>query len=466
MISRHSPLMYFFFPAIAMLLGWGLRGTIGGGPIGALIPGAMVALTLCLLLNRGPSTGFIICLGALGIGIGGHQTYGQTIGLSRVNETYWWGSLGMAVKGAVWGLAGGAVLGLAFVRDKFTNRQIMFAMLAMVAATFVGWAYLDAPRHANFYFSDPVKPRAEIWAGLLLGAVALLSALSVSGDSKVPLRFALWGLLFGGLGFGLGGQLIALGGRLESKLAEDSFWIGFSWWKGMEFSFGFLLGGGLGLAAYFSRDELAEPATSYPELVPKQAPLLPALFMAMILVLTVHRLHFTVPVLFIMVIELAVLTGLVLYSNFFGWHIAITLTTWSFGLDLMRAIGRLLRDEKPVVLSKKLAIFNVFREDPSLTFGEHLLVWWVIVLAITVGTAFAVSANYHAKHTSKKAMLILLTWTSTLVGFLKVSEQSGWDYQKNTYFVCGLFLVSAVLTTVIAASIPEPDDGHDVVESA
>ncbi len=45
---------YLLFPAIAMLLGWGLRGYIGGGPFGAMIPGAMVALAISMLLGFKP----------------------------------------------------------------------------------------------------------------------------------------------------------------------------------------------------------------------------------------------------------------------------------------------------------------------------------------------------------------------------------------------------------------------------
>ncbi len=429
MNSKHSLGVYFFFPAITMLLGWGLRGTIGGGPIGALIPGAMVALALCLLLGRRESAGLIVCLGALGIGMGGHVTYGQTIGLSRFDDTYWWGSLGMATKGAVWGLMGGGILGLAFVRDKFTNRQIMFAMIAMVAGCYVGWAYIDVPRHSYFYFSDPEKPRAEIWAGLLLGAIAFLSALAASSDNKIPLRFAMWGLLFGGLGFGLGGQLIAMGVRLDQPLKS------FSWWKGMEFSFGFLLGGGLGLAAYVNRHELGEPTIKHPELVTKDSPFLPALFMAAILVLTVHRLHFTVPVLFIMAIECAVLTGLVLYSNFFGWQIGVTLTTYSFGLDLIRA---------------------VCYESKTVQFSEEIRVWWVLVIVMSLGTAVAVALNFRKQLPAVKPILLLLTWTGVFVGMMKMYLLSHPNFDKNYFFVSGTFLVSAILTSVLALMIPEP----------
>jgi hypothetical protein len=42
-----------------MLLGWGLRGYIGGDPDGALIPGVLVALSLCLLLGYKIETGLL-----------------------------------------------------------------------------------------------------------------------------------------------------------------------------------------------------------------------------------------------------------------------------------------------------------------------------------------------------------------------------------------------------------------------
>ena len=45
--------------AIAMSLGWGLRGSIGGGSLGAMIPGAMIGLVLCLLLNRHSDAGIL-----------------------------------------------------------------------------------------------------------------------------------------------------------------------------------------------------------------------------------------------------------------------------------------------------------------------------------------------------------------------------------------------------------------------
>ena len=48
---NHSLASWILAPAVVMSLGWGLRGYIGGGPFGAMIPGALVALLLCQYLR-------------------------------------------------------------------------------------------------------------------------------------------------------------------------------------------------------------------------------------------------------------------------------------------------------------------------------------------------------------------------------------------------------------------------------
>jgi len=79
-----------------------LRGYIGGGPLGAMIPGAMIGLALCLLLGREKEAGIITVFAAIGIGFGGQETYGQTVGLSVKPETFSWGITGFFLKGGIW----------------------------------------------------------------------------------------------------------------------------------------------------------------------------------------------------------------------------------------------------------------------------------------------------------------------------------------------------------------------------
>ena len=67
--------MRILWPACAMSLGWGWRGYIGGGPYGAMIPGAMVALVLGRLAGLGRAqTALVASFAAVGVGFGGEMT--------------------------------------------------------------------------------------------------------------------------------------------------------------------------------------------------------------------------------------------------------------------------------------------------------------------------------------------------------------------------------------------------------
>jgi hypothetical protein len=237
-----TPAQFLLLPAIAMCLGWGLRGFIGGGPFGAMIPGAMVTLMLCRLLRiDGARAAVAAAFGAVGVGFGGEMTYGQTVGYAMNPATMWWGIGGLALKGAIWGLLGGMMIGAALLPRPPARADTIGLAAVLVSATAIGWKLVNQPK--LIYFSNPVdRPREEVWFGFLLAGVAALSYMAVRGVWRVPARFALYGLFGGGLGFGLGG-LIQHWGR------NYSGWPTVDWWKAMEFSFGFLFGAALAMAA-------------------------------------------------------------------------------------------------------------------------------------------------------------------------------------------------------------------------
>lgn len=248
--EKYSKSMYIFFPALAMMLGWGLRGHIGGGPYGAMIPGAMVALCISLLLEL-PVTGTSVLLvfGVTAIGLGGEMTYGQTLGFLRNSDTVWWGTAGTTLKGAMWGLTGGAILSLGFVFKITQKKIIITAFLLLILGMFIGFKLINDPM--LLYFSDPVNPRAESWAALLFGAVLFLIYLKIkipASGFKIISRFAFLGLIGGGFGFGLGGLWMVLGSHLPDVIFN-------SWWKAMEFTFGFLFGAFLGYATWLTRTD-------------------------------------------------------------------------------------------------------------------------------------------------------------------------------------------------------------------
>ena len=370
--------LWFALPSMAMSLGWGLRGYIGGGPLGAMIPGAMVALVLAALLRQSRHAAWLAASGALGIGLGGQMTYGQTVGLSLRPETFWWAMLGFALKGGAWGLAGGAIFGAALLRDRpgYSARRFLAALAAMVAATWSGWYFIHAPKLAYFFFSDPFnKPREEIWAGLILGALAFL-ILTVRGPHRgIVWRFTVWPCLAGAAGFPLGAALQVWGRRLEKYGWVD-------WWKGMEFTFGVLLGLGFGIAAWRSRAGLAqEPA---PPVSPPSSGAR-SLLTGAAAAATVIGIEYLVPLRFNFSLAASLALGAALWSPPHARHFALTVTVTAFVLDLV--------DNKPALAGAA---------------------GWAVVLA-----AAAAPAAWARRERPAQTMLAFLMWSAVGVSLLK-----------------------------------------------
>jgi hypothetical protein len=273
---------WLLLPAVTVSLGWGLRGYIGGGPFGAMIPGALLAVVLCQLLGyRALSAAWVAAFAAIGIGFGGEMTYGQTLGLFRNGDTFWWGLAGTTIKGAVWGLLGGAILGLGFTVQRLSRLQLRLLFAALLAGVMVGIHLINVPR--LIYFSDPVRPRDESWAGFLLGGLAVLACLRGCDATSFSIasRFGLSGALGGAVGFGGGSLLLAA----QFHVPPDWRWL--PYWKLMEFAFGLLLGAALGDCAFRLRQRLAalEPAIAISPQETSQGHRFRSCFLAGVLVL-------------------------------------------------------------------------------------------------------------------------------------------------------------------------------------
>ncbi|MFZ5926074.1 MAG: hypothetical protein ACOYX1_01380 [Acidobacteriota bacterium] len=316
--------LWLALPALAMSLGWGLRGFIGGGPLGAMIPGAMIGLAAAALLRQERQAAWLAACGAVGFGLGGQMTYGQTVGLSLQPETFWWAMLGFALKGGAWGLGGGAVLGAGLLRgrDGWHDRRFLWGLAGMLAATWAGWRLVNAPKLV--YFSDPLnKPREEVWAGLLAGVLVFLICAAHGPLLRVAWRFALWAGAGGALGFPLGAALQVWGRGLEG-------WRWLDWWKGMEFTLGALLGLGVGIAAWQSRRELAGEPEEPPE---GEAPLAGSLLLAAAVVVVCIGIDYRVPLRFNYSLGAAVVLAAALRSWLIAKHAAVTTTVTAFFLD-------------------------------------------------------------------------------------------------------------------------------------
>lgn len=437
--EKYSKWMFILFPAIAMMLGWGLRGHIGGGPFGAMIPGAMVTLAICLLLELPATiTSIIVVFGVVGIGLGGEMTYGQTLGFLRNPETVWWGILATTIKGAVWGVLGGAIISIGFIFKNLSKKTIIISLLIMMAGMLLGFKLVNQPM--LIYFSDPVKPRHESWAALMFGAIALLIYLKFKtskDDFSIISRFSVWGLVGGGLGFGIGGLWMVLGSRMPEGIVFHA------WWKAMEFTFGLLLGAALGFASWLSRKELKTNwkvtdkveaysfKTSYKEL---GIMLLVGLFIFAILPFSlepfmdaISKSDGLIPAglrsLVMMLVNYAfyglILIAAALYFPKAAWQIGITLTFCHTIIDLA--------DDHLV---------EVFTNSP-------VLASVLAVLLATMAVGLLVT-YYQAKSNQNSNMFMILTWSTIFVSTFKIifyPQKMNLAGQSFNQIIFGLFIV-------------------------
>jgi hypothetical protein len=407
-----------------MSLGWGLRGTIGGGPVGAMIPGAIVMLCLCHLLGWRRSLGTVVAIGTVGIGLGGQETYGQTIGFLRDAATVPWGLAGLTIKGAMWGLSGGVLVGLALMHEKYRPREIAVGLCLMMAGTALGRVLIDEPKLV--YFSNRLdKPREEVWVGLTLGALALLTYLAWLRRERISAAFAWGGLAAGAAGFGGGSLFLALG----FALAEP--YRGWPWWKMMEFTFGALYGLGLGAVCYMLRGALrrqenetgtAEESYDFCHDLSAAAMIAAGLAVA----IDGLWLNFTIPFRAMFTIVASLLVVASTTSNRLAWHVALTMTIAGFLRDFLRATLEWKWVEAPIDSWSNVALF-----------------------ALPVAAAVAV-AETSRKLTSPLALLALI-WSGTFFGLVKVGLPR--EGKGLHLFVPAVFVVELLATSALVAAV-------------
>lgn len=262
-------------PALAMGLGWGIRGQFGH-ETGAMVPGALVGLALAVVSQRELGTGAALRLGAVGAlacSLGGVMTYGQTLGLVHNRPgtpTRWWGLLGCAVKGSVWIGLTGAFLGMVGGGQVYRPGEVGLLCLGLTAVAAVGLRVLNRPhepgrRLPDIYFSkrDDERPRPEYWGALWLALAALLLYLMCRGD-RFAVAMGCWGILGGTVGFAGGEWLQAWGSHRAPFGARAQGWM--DWWKVMEVSFGLVAGAALGLGWLLLEPSAGRAALPYVDL--------------------------------------------------------------------------------------------------------------------------------------------------------------------------------------------------------
>ena len=117
----------FLLCALSLSIGWGIRGNFGH-EYGAMIPGALTAIAVCLMSGREDwrrRVPYFGVFGALGWAFGGSMSYGQVIAYTHSGDlsTQLWGFASLFLIGYLWAGLGGA--GTAFpavaTRERLTE---------------------------------------------------------------------------------------------------------------------------------------------------------------------------------------------------------------------------------------------------------------------------------------------------------------------------------------------------------
>jgi len=277
--------------AMAGGLAWGIRGQYGH-ETGAMLAGLLMGFVLVLLFCRQANSlaaARAVALCTVAIGFGGSETYAQSVGLTHDAQfrgsmpALVWGMLGLSIKGAVWVGFGGAFLGMGLGGIRYRSREMLLVMIGLLALHFAGVALLNRPfdpanrvlppiyfSHDWYWLTDPdfeLKPRPEMWGGLVLALAGLLAYVrGVRGD-RLALRMGLWSILGGAIGFPLS-QVMQAWHAWQPEVFASGFASKINWWNFMETTFGACMGAALGLGLWLNRRLISLPATEPPATLP------------------------------------------------------------------------------------------------------------------------------------------------------------------------------------------------------
>lgn len=223
------------FVALAVGLGWGIRGDFGH-LLGAMYPGAALALGLAYVSGQRPLFLWMPILGgvsALGIGLGGMMSYGILHGYAQSDTlvNYAYGFVTLFLQGSAWGTFGGALIGLVLERRAMRTGEWLGLVGSILAAGwFTSFVVVDL---IGFHINPPRSNLSIAFFGAALGQLAWLAL----NGKPTGLR----GAVLGYVGFGLG----MAGGRLLGNIAnvmQTQFDFTINHWNVMETSCGFIGG--------------------------------------------------------------------------------------------------------------------------------------------------------------------------------------------------------------------------------
>lgn len=288
---------------LAMSVGWGFRGDYGH-EAGAMVPGALLGLSICLASGRRDwwqRASLMAMCGGIGWAFGGQMSYGRVIGYTASSSlpdvAYGYASLFLI--GGLWGGIGSGILALSVTQSRsYLERfagplvTLWLAWLVMDLSGFTEWLVEAWYLHDTDWFAATsalsvaavyavlvprdrsacafimllaagwwagyiiltgllglhmTPPRSDNWSGCVGLFIALVFYLICRRD-RAALTIALSGFLAGGVGFSVGDFVQMLGRAQWGPIGRLSALQGLDYWKWMEQLFGLIMGLGVGFA--------------------------------------------------------------------------------------------------------------------------------------------------------------------------------------------------------------------------
>jgi len=313
--TSHAPLAGIVLCGLAMSVGWGFRGDYGH-EAGAMVPGALLALAICLASGRPDwwrRASIMAMCGAIGWAFGGQMSYGRITGYTASSSLpdVAYGYACLFVVGGLWAGIGSAILALSVTQSRsylesYAGPLVVLWLvwlgldLSGLTAWLVGKWYLHdtdwvaassalvvaAVYGAFFARGRPAcaliavlaggwwlgyavltvllglrmtPPRSDNWAGCI-GLFAALLLYLLRKQNRTALMLALYGFVVGGIGFVLGDSVNMLGRAQAGPIGRYEALQGLDYWKWMEQLFGLIMGLGVGTAFLrYVRPKLAPP---------------------------------------------------------------------------------------------------------------------------------------------------------------------------------------------------------------
>lgn len=156
----------FLLAALSLSIGWGIRGNFGH-EYGAMIPGALTAIAVCVMSGRKDwrdRVMYFAFFGALGWGFGGSMSYMQVISYTQSGQamSQYYGFCGLFLIGFLWGALGGAGTAFPAVADRDRLTEIFKPIALVLLAWFIQWRFEEWLENWQTHYDATWKRQEDI----------------------------------------------------------------------------------------------------------------------------------------------------------------------------------------------------------------------------------------------------------------------------------------------------------------